>query len=128
MLRPEYPIAPRAGTGIAQRRLSHVEATVFLVFLPPLLHAGGFASRRSSCGDCASSAGGATAPTPRRPSTDGDGRPPREVRARRHGELRRDLIASERAALLDMRDRGELRVDVLRDIQRDLDLEEARLR
>lgn len=59
---------------------------------------------------------------------EGDGRPPRDDRLRRYGDLRRDLIAVERSTLLDMRDRGELRVDVLREIQRDLDLEEARLR
>lgn len=42
--------------------------------------------------------------------------------------LRRELIAAERGALLDLRNSGRLSPDVLRLIQRDLDLEEARLR
>jgi CPA1 family monovalent cation:H+ antiporter len=46
----------------------------------------------------------------------------------RHGELRRELIAVERAALLDLRSEGRLRPEVLRVVQRDLDLDEARLR
>jgi CPA1 family monovalent cation:H+ antiporter len=46
---------------------------------------------------------------------------------RRYGELRRELIGVERAALLGLRDDGRLRQDVQRTIQRDLDLEEARL-
>ena len=46
----------------------------------------------------------------------------------RHGELRRELIAVERAALLGLRSEGRLRPDVLRVVQRDLDLDEARLR
>jgi Na+/H+ antiporter len=46
----------------------------------------------------------------------------------RYGDLRRDLIAVERATLLDLRGDGRLRQDVMRDIERDLDLEEARLR
>jgi len=41
--------------------------------------------------------------------------------------LRRELITVERASLLGLRNRGELRPDVLRQIERDLDLEEARL-
>ena len=44
-----------------------------------------------------------------------------------YGRLRRKLIASERAALIDLRNQGRLRQDVLRRIERDLDLEEARL-
>jgi hypothetical protein len=50
----------------------------------------------------------------------------RETR-RRYGDLRRELIGVERAALLDLRNDGKLRPDVQRLIQRDLDLEEARL-
>jgi Na+/H+ antiporter len=49
--------------------------------------------------------------------------PPR----RGYGDLRRELIGRERAALLGLRDSGKLRQDVLRRIERDLDLEEARL-
>ena len=46
---------------------------------------------------------------------------------RRYSDLRRELIGVERAALLGLRDEGKLRPDVQRLIQRDLDLEEARL-
>ena len=56
-----------------------------------------------------------------------DGRPPEDPRLR-YAELRRELIAVERATLLDLRDSGRLRADTLRTIERDLDLEEARLR
>jgi monovalent cation/hydrogen antiporter len=45
-----------------------------------------------------------------------------------HGALRRELIGVERAALLDLRAEGRLRPEVWRLVQRDLDLEEARLR
>jgi CPA1 family monovalent cation:H+ antiporter len=39
---------------------------------------------------------------------------------------RRELIGAERKELKDLRDRGELSVDAMRRIERDLDLEEAR--
>ena len=45
----------------------------------------------------------------------------------RYGALRRELIGVERAALLGLRQDGQLRPEVLRLIERDLDLEEARL-
>ena len=45
-----------------------------------------------------------------------------------YGELRRDLIATERAALLDLRSKGTVPLDVLRRIERDLDLDESRIR
>ncbi len=45
----------------------------------------------------------------------------------RYAALRRDLIGVERDALLGLRNQGRLRPDVWREIQRDLDLEEARL-
>ena len=45
----------------------------------------------------------------------------------RYGALRRELIGIERDALLGLRNEGRLRPDVLRQIERDLDLEEARL-
>jgi hypothetical protein len=50
----------------------------------------------------------------------------RETR-RRYSELRRELIGVERAALLGLRAEDRVRPDVLRLVQRDLDLEEARL-
>jgi monovalent cation/hydrogen antiporter len=46
---------------------------------------------------------------------------------RRYSDLRRELIGVERSALLGLRNDGRLRPDVQRLIQRDLDLEEARL-
>jgi CPA1 family monovalent cation:H+ antiporter len=47
-----------------------------------------------------------------------------------HGfrQIRRELIGTERRALVAERDSGRLKLDVLRQIERDLDLEEARLR
>jgi CPA1 family monovalent cation:H+ antiporter len=44
-----------------------------------------------------------------------------------HRLIRRDLIDSQRDALLAMRDRGAIDDDVLRDIERELDLEEIRM-
>ena len=45
----------------------------------------------------------------------------------RYSALRRELIGVERAAILGLRNDGRLRQDTMRIIQRDLDLEEARL-
>jgi hypothetical protein len=47
---------------------------------------------------------------------------------RRFGELRSELIGVERGTLVGLRDEGRLTPGVLRTIERDLDLEEARLR
>jgi CPA1 family monovalent cation:H+ antiporter len=47
--------------------------------------------------------------------------------AERYSDLRRDLIGVERDALLGLRNEGRLKPDVWREVQRDLDLEEARL-
>jgi Na+/H+ antiporter len=47
---------------------------------------------------------------------------------RRYGDLRRDLIGVERRTLLDLRAADRVPPDVLRRLQRDLDLEETRLR
>jgi monovalent cation/hydrogen antiporter len=44
-----------------------------------------------------------------------------------HRQIRRDVIDAQRAALADMRDRGAIDDDVLRRIERDLDLEELRM-
>ena len=46
----------------------------------------------------------------------------------RYGDVRRDLIQAERAAILTLRYDGKVSPDVQRLIERDLDLEEARLR
>ena len=45
----------------------------------------------------------------------------------RYTALRRELIGVERGAILGLRNDGRLRQDTMRLIQRDLDLEEARL-
>jgi CPA1 family monovalent cation:H+ antiporter len=45
----------------------------------------------------------------------------------RYSDLRRELIGVERSTLLGLRNDGRLKGDVIREIQRDLDLEEARL-
>jgi len=44
----------------------------------------------------------------------------------RHQRLQREVVDAERAALLSMRDEGEIGDDVLRRVEQDLDLEEAR--
>jgi monovalent cation/hydrogen antiporter len=52
----------------------------------------------------------------------------REQRIANYGELRRELIGIEREELLTLRGAGRLRHATLRQIERDLDLEEARIR
>jgi len=47
---------------------------------------------------------------------------------RDYGAMRRELIAVERATLLRMRNDGTVGADVIRRVERDLDLEEARIR
>jgi Na+/H+ antiporter len=56
-----------------------------------------------------------------------DGRPPPDPR-REYGAVRRDLINVERETLLRLRSAGRLRQETWRLIERDLDLDEARLR
>ena len=51
-----------------------------------------------------------------------------EAPARTQRRLRRELIAAERGALLELRAERRVKGDVLRRIQRELDLDEARLR
>jgi Na+/H+ antiporter len=60
----------------------------------------------------------------------GDGELPEDGRQelRDYGAMRRDLIAVERATLLRLRNQGTVPVDVIRKVERDIDLEEARLR
>ena len=53
---------------------------------------------------------------------------PIENPLRATGALREELIGAERRALLGMRNDGRIKEDVFRRIQRDLDLDEARLR
>lgn len=52
----------------------------------------------------------------------------REQRLADYGELRRELIGIEREELLNLRGEGRLRHTTMRQIERDLDLEEARIR
>ncbi|HEX5989380.1 MAG TPA: Na+/H+ antiporter [Solirubrobacterales bacterium] len=52
----------------------------------------------------------------------------REQRIADYGELRKELIGIERSELLNLRGSGRLRDQTLRQIERDLDLEEARIR
>ncbi|MGZ5361715.1 MAG: Na+/H+ antiporter [Solirubrobacterales bacterium] len=59
----------------------------------------------------------------------GSGGPiPIEDPAKVQRRLRRELIAAERGALIQLRSEGRVKADVLRTIQRELDLDEARLR
>ena len=57
-----------------------------------------------------------------------DGGVPIEDPLKGYRRLRRELIESERRALLDMRNDGRLKQDLFRRIEGDLDLDEARLR
>jgi CPA1 family monovalent cation:H+ antiporter len=52
----------------------------------------------------------------------------REQRIADYGELRRELIGIERDELLELQGQGRLRDQTMRQIERDLDLEEARIR
>jgi Na+/H+ antiporter len=52
----------------------------------------------------------------------------REQRLADYGELRRELIGIEREELLNLHSAGRLRNTTMRQIERDLDLEEARIR
>lgn len=52
----------------------------------------------------------------------------REQRIADYGELRRELIGVEREELLNLRGNGRLRAPTQKQIERDLDLEEARIR
>jgi monovalent cation/hydrogen antiporter len=60
----------------------------------------------------------------------GGGDMPEDGRAelREYGAMRKDVIVAERATLLRIRNGGEIPSDVVRTVERDLDLEEARLR
>ena len=51
-----------------------------------------------------------------------------EEQRMRYGEVRRDLINAERAAVLGLRNEGRISQEIQRLIERDLDLEEARIR
>ena len=59
----------------------------------------------------------------------GGGELPEDGRSalREYGAMRRELIAVERASLLALRNEGRVRQDVVRRVERDLDLDEARI-
>jgi CPA1 family monovalent cation:H+ antiporter len=50
-----------------------------------------------------------------------------EVRSQAYQRLRRELLEAERAAVLELRNEGKISDDVRRRVERDLDLEDARL-
>lgn len=60
----------------------------------------------------------------------GGGELPEDGRAelREYGAMRRELIAVERASLLTLRNDGRVRQEIVRKVERDLDLDEARIR
>lgn len=53
--------------------------------------------------------------------------PDRETERREHREIRDAVIAAEREAVIGLRDRGAINDEILRRIERELDLEELRL-
>lgn len=61
--------------------------------------------------------------------TDGEGRPVEEAEQEvlDHRRIRRAVIDAERAAVLDLRERGVIDDEVWRRVERDLDLEELRM-
>ncbi|MFL5826240.1 MAG: Na+/H+ antiporter [Thermoleophilaceae bacterium] len=58
---------------------------------------------------------------------DGDGHPELEQRADLYRELLREMIDAERDTIVEMRDKGEIDNEVMRRIERDLDLTSSRL-
>jgi CPA1 family monovalent cation:H+ antiporter len=60
----------------------------------------------------------------------GGGELPEDGRAelREYGAMRRELITVERASLLALRNDGRIRQEIVRKVERDLDLDEARIR
>jgi CPA1 family monovalent cation:H+ antiporter len=59
-------------------------------------------------------------------AADSEAMTPEEVEEMEHDEIRRSVIAAERIAVLQLRDRGEISDDTLRIVERDLDLDELR--
>ena len=54
--------------------------------------------------------------------------PPHDEASAFHQRLYREIIQAERAALLELWDQGQIDDEVLREMERELDLEELRLR
>ena len=57
----------------------------------------------------------------------GDGHEPYEHRSAQYTRLMQEALAAQRAALLDLRNEGRIGDEVMRRVERDLDLEESRL-
>ncbi len=57
--------------------------------------------------------------------TDGDGA--HDLRSASYRQWRQEPLGAERQTVIDLRNRGELTPEVMRRIERDLDLEEARV-
>jgi CPA1 family monovalent cation:H+ antiporter len=60
-----------------------------------------------------------------RSSPDGDGKI--EKRSLKFQRLRRELLETERRAVIELRNAGEISDEVMRRVERDLDLEASRL-
>jgi monovalent cation/hydrogen antiporter len=58
---------------------------------------------------------------------DGDGAEAYEARSSQYSRVMREVIGAQRAALLDLRDEGRIGDEVMRRVERELDLEESRL-
>ena len=58
---------------------------------------------------------------------DGDGHEVYEARSSQYVRLMQEALAAQRMALIDLRDRGEISDEVMRRVERELDLEESRL-
>jgi CPA1 family monovalent cation:H+ antiporter len=58
---------------------------------------------------------------------EGDGHEPYEHRSAQYTRLMQETLAAQRAALLDLRNEGRIGDEVMRRVERDLDLEESRL-
>ncbi len=54
--------------------------------------------------------------------------PPHEEEMASHRRLHREIIQAERAAVVGLRDRGRIDDEVLREMERELDLEDQRFR
>jgi CPA1 family monovalent cation:H+ antiporter len=61
------------------------------------------------------------------PTEDEDESAERRQERQEHEEIRHDVITAQRIAVIEMRDRGEINDEVLRLVERELDLEELRM-
>ena len=61
------------------------------------------------------------------PTEDEDETEERHRERLEHEQIRHDVIQAERAAVILLRDRGEINDEVLRRVERELDLEELRM-